>query len=127
MSFIEFVILGMLALVLVLMWEMQNQVKMILITMNETIKAIKDGKPTSNLQAASAKHVESETASEVSIHWPFDADETDVSSAEDETRLNEMSTSDLTHSQLERKGMYRMRRAWIRDVADRLVSVSQRF
>ena len=111
MSFIEFVILGMLALVLMMMWEMKNQGKMILNTMNEMIKDIKDGKPTSEV---SAQHV-SNSASEVSIHWPFDEHETDVSSTEDQARLNEISTPDLTPAQLERRGMYRMRSAWIRD------------
>ena len=49
---IEFAILGVLALVLalvlVMMWEIRNMGKMIMDKMDEVIKSIKDEKPTSS-------------------------------------------------------------------------------
>ena len=45
MSFIEFIILGILASVLVMMWEMKDQGQMIMDKMNEMIKATKDERP----------------------------------------------------------------------------------
>ena len=43
---IEFAILGMLALVLVMKWEIRNQGKMTMDKIGEVIKSIKDEKPT---------------------------------------------------------------------------------
>ena len=106
---IEFAILGVLALVLALMglmvWEVRNETKMIMDKMNEVIKAIKDENPTSA------------TGPQEHLHWPHGENETDVSSTEDQVRLSEISTPDLTPAQLERRGMYRMR-AWIRHGMD---------
>ena len=91
-----------------MVWEMNNQGKMILSTMNEMIKAIKDEKPTPDAYAASA------TGLEIPVHWPFGENETDVSNTDAQARLNGISTPDLTPAQLELRGVYRMR-AWIRD------------
>ena len=107
---IEFAILGVLALVLALVmlmvWEMKNEAKMIMDKMNEVIKAIKDENPTSSAKGPQEQ-----------LHWPHGENETDVSSTEDQVRLSEISTPDLTPAQLERGGMYRMR-AWIRHGID---------
>ena len=107
---IELAILGVLALVLALVilmvWEVKNEAKMIMDKMNEVIKAIKDEN-----EASSAKGQQEQ------LHWPQDENETDVSSTEDQVRLSEISTPDLTPAQLERRGMYRMR-AWIRHGMD---------
>ena len=109
---IEFAILGMLALVMLMMWEMKNEAKMIMDKMNEVIKATKgeNPKPPAN-EASSAKGPQEQP------HWPHGENETDVSSTEDQVRLSEISTPDLTPAQLERRGVYRMR-AWIRHGVD---------
>ena len=54
MSFIEFIILVILASVLVMMWGMKNQGQMIMDKMNEMIKATKDERPTPSAPVASS-------------------------------------------------------------------------
>jgi len=89
---IEFAILGVLALVLalvlVMMWEIKNMGKMIMDKMDEVIKSIKDEKPTSSGEKSC-----NDNGSNASTM------------TNGEVRWSEISPSELTPAQLERMGV----------------------
>ena len=85
---IEFAILGVLALVMLMVWEMKNEAKMIMDKMNEVIKAIKDEKPTSSGEkSCNDNESNASTMTNGEVRW------------------SEISPSELTPAQLERMGV----------------------
>ena len=89
---IEFAILGVLALVLalvlVMMWEIKNMGKMIMDKMDEVIKSIKDEKPTSSGEkSCNDNESNASTMTNGEVRW------------------SEISPSELTPAQLERMGL----------------------
>ena len=89
---IEFAILGVLALVLalvlVMMWEIKNMGKMIMDKMDEVIKSIKDEKPTSSGEkSCNDNESNASTMTNGEVRW------------------SEISPSELTPAQLERMGV----------------------